>query len=174
MSLGIRVFSLIVLCASFTFAQSNGSFPIGPNPSLTPGSKCSRPSEFRYPEKVPYCDRDVSPALKVRVFSEYQKVGFAFDMNKRNSFKVDHFIPLSLGGSNELNNLWPQHSSIYRITDPIEQLLFNQLSAGKMAQQEAIALIMRAKLNLDEAPGILKRLESSNLQLFWSTFNSDL
>ena len=57
-------------------------------------------------------------------------------------------------------NLWPQHKSVYEITDPIEFLGCDQLKAGKITQKNLIVLIKKAKLNLAEAPGVLKTLQA--------------
>ena len=78
----------------------------------------------------------------------------------RGKFKIDHYIPLCMGGSNERINLWPQHESVYKITDALEQKLCEKMAQGKMLQSEAIDLIREAKNHLDEAPDILSRAQS--------------
>ena len=78
----------------------------------------------------------------------------------RMKFKIDHFIPLCMGGSNDKSNLWPQHESVYKITDPLEPAMCNKMAEGKLLQAEAIDLIKYAKQHLDEVPRILREIES--------------
>jgi hypothetical protein len=76
----------------------------------------------------------------------------------RRDFKIDHFIPLCMGGSNELDNLWPQHPSIYVMTDPIEEQLCIRLREGRMKQSDAVRIIRLAKTRHDLIPSIQDQL----------------
>jgi len=77
----------------------------------------------------------------------------------RKDFKIDHFIPLCAGGSNDPSNLWPQHKSVYEITDPVEPLICAKMAAGKLDQAYAIKLITTAKTtNLDEVKNVINIL----------------
>ncbi len=135
-------------------------YPKGPDNSLTPGSFCANPDSYRYPENIAYCRRDVSQDRKNGIFLIY-KNDLGFNMGEtRKHFKIDHYIPLCAGGSNKQDNLWPQHSSIYSITDPIESVGCQKLGNGLITQKELVDLIRLAKNNLDEAADVLKRLQS--------------
>ncbi len=152
---------LFFILAIFAFDAFALAFPIGPNPELTPGSLCDRPDSRRYDEQIPYCDRDVSSQLKNEIFDNYRnRLGFTLDPKTRSSYKIDHFFPLCAGGSNEESNLWPQHVSVYTITDPLEGVGCDKMKAGKILQKDLIALIKKAKYNLSEAPAILKNLQA--------------
>lgn len=135
------------------------SFPTGPDPRLTPGSLCEsgRP---RHPQGITYCDRNVSTHTKWEVFDEYNNLGLGYDINtsNRGDYKIDHFYPLCIGGSNEKNNLWPQHKTIYVQTDDIEQLTCDLVAQGKMKRQEALDYVIRAKTHLTEAASIKQTL----------------
>lgn len=138
-------------------------FPMTPDKALTPGALCDQPDEFRYPAQIPYCKRRVSSRAKWQIIHAYdQSLGFhiadEIGTQGRAAFKIDHLIPLSLGGSNDSRNLWPQHRSAYKVTDPLEAQLFKELAAGRIAQEEAVAMIIEAKLNLLQAPEIAKAL----------------
>ncbi len=140
-------------------AFANNSFPTGPDPELTPGDVCHHPDTYRYEEKIAYCERDVDTDLKYDIIDTYdQELGFTISNMPRNKFKIDHYIPLCMGGSNERVNLWPQHESVYKITDPLEAKLCEKMSEGKLLQAKAIELIRRAKNNLSEAPAILREV----------------
>ncbi len=136
-------------------------YPKSPNPQVTPGSLCDRPDTYRYPEQIAYCERDVSSQTKNDVFATYRShFGFKLDVRNRSSYKIDHFIPLCAGGINHEDNLWPQHVTIFTITDPIESIGCEKLSAGKISQKNLIGLVKQAKLNLAEAPKVISYLQS--------------
>ena len=137
------------------------NYPVGPDPILTPGKLCQRPDVFRYPERIAYCERDVTYESKMALIQKYdEELGFHIRMMNRGDFKIDHYIPLCAGGSNDLSNLWPQHRNIYKITDPIEPLVCEKMSQGKLSQRNAVILVMKAKRDLRQVPYVLKTLHA--------------
>ncbi|MFN8371247.1 MAG: hypothetical protein U0T83_11575 [Bacteriovoracaceae bacterium] len=159
----------ILLVLSFTlnigFAekiiQRNSEYPIGPDSSVTPGSLCDRPTNYRYGERIAYCERNVDTNLKKEIFRVYRdQLHYRLDPNTRSQYKIDHLIPLCAGGSNKQNNLWPQHQTIYNVTDPLEGVGCEQLKAGKITQQALIKLILEAKRSLNKAPDTLRYLNN--------------
>lgn len=89
---------LIALAAGGEISASE--FPSGPETSITMGKLCDRPVKYRYPEKIAYCDRDVSYETKEIIINEYdQKFGYSIAKLPRVDFKIDHLIPLCAGGS---------------------------------------------------------------------------
>lgn len=142
-------------------ALANAPFPSEPDSTLTPGSLCDRPDAKRYPERIPYCSRGVGGALKREVMQTYDaRLGYRITSMNRSEFKIDHYIPLCMGGSNHSNNLWPQHSSVYAITDPLEQLACMKMAEGKLLQAKAVELIKEAKGDLAAASRITAYLNS--------------
>jgi hypothetical protein len=82
--------------------------------------------------------RHVDRALRRRVFLEY---GLA-PREPSEAFEVDHLIPLELGGSNELANLWPEASPGFHEKDRVEDELHARVCSGRMtldAAQRAVA-----------------------------------
>ena len=77
---------------------------------------------------------------------------------QRSLFKIDHLIPLCLGGSNEASNLWPQHVKIYTETDPLEPYLCGLLQEGKITQAAAVQIIRTIKQSPFTASQELSRL----------------
>jgi hypothetical protein len=124
-------------------------YPMGPESELTPGSLCDRPDQYRYPEHIAYCNRDVDSHLKKEIFEDYRQEGYRLDPKDRPNYKIDHLIPLCAGGSNHEDNLWPQHVTIYTQTDPLESIGCEKLKAGRIKQAELIRLILEAKKNLN-------------------------
>jgi len=156
----MKLFLLLSLLLPHAFALAyKAEFPEKPETKLTPGSLCDRPDEYRYQERIAYCKRDVSTNLKYDVMNEYREEGYRLNMNNRSSYKIDHFIPLCAGGSNNENNLWPQHITVFTITDPIESRGCEKLKAGKITQVKLIELIREVKLDLSKAQASLRMLE---------------
>lgn len=154
-------------CGTQTPGHSNLSadteasrFPLNPNPDMTPGETCQRPDTYRYPEKIAYCERDVSSSTKYAIIDRYdQEFGYTIGQMNRGDFKIDHYIPLCMGGSNSTKNLWPQHKTVYVKTDSLEQKLCELMAAGKMLQAEAMEKIRFAKNHLDEAAEMDRELD---------------
>jgi len=92
--------------------------------------------EYRYAEKVPYCNRNVMSWDKDRIC---ERDG----VEDRERFTVDHIIPLSLGGNNSEDNLWCQHRSL-NVTG-LEYEMYLDLRDGKKTQEEAVRVILEAK-----------------------------
>lgn len=135
-------------------------FPTSPEESVTPGSTCSKPSERRYKERIPYCRRKVATSLKYQVIAAYDRdFGYAVGRMNRRDFKIDHYIPLCMGGSNERDNLWPQHKSIYVVTDLLEDKLCRVLAKGERNQAWAIEKIREVKRDLSRAADIQREVE---------------
>lgn len=122
------------------------AYPLTPNPERTPGDLCSTQNpdfkEYRYQEKVPYCQRNVSYETKTRIYQDY-----GIPNSCRGRFTVDHLIPLSMGGSNEPTNLWPEHTFVKQMRPELELETYERLRSGELTQAEAIAIILEAKRN---------------------------
>lgn len=156
------ILAFVLVLSSLTFAESKlRPYPQGPDTSVTPGDVCHHADEYRYPERIAYCNRNVDSKLKAEIIRDYDKnLGYNISGMDRQKFKIDHFIPLCMGGSNERVNLWPQHETVYKITDPLEPALCDKMAQGKILQAEAMDLIRQAKLNLDQVPEILAKINS--------------
>ncbi len=164
---------LILLFTHITWASSYGvfysaldrfggkKFPTAPNENLTPGDLCRKADNLRYPEKIRYCNRSVSGNEKQTIIRMYDReLGFEIGQMNRTDFKIDHYIPLCVGGSNESENLWPQHRTVFQITDGLEGKLCELMERGKLTQAKAVETIKKAKNHLDEVPAIAEWLNS--------------
>ncbi len=152
MKLNLTQLAILILTFISTMASAaplQGRFPVGPNPQMTPGALCVNSISYRYPERIKYCSRDVLFSLRNQIIAKYDRqLGFDIYKMPRGEFKIDHFIPLSIGGSNDETNLWPQHKSVYAYSDPLEFDVANLISRGQIKQSEAIRVIKECKLNL--------------------------
>lgn len=143
------VYSLLsMIMTSFTlnFTSTANAFPLVPDVKQTPGDLCDTRNHdfagYRFKEKTPICRRDVSYELKQKVYSKY-----GIPKNCRREYTIDHFIPLSMGGSNHERNLWPEHRKIKQTRFELEQNLFDQVTDGLMAPPQAYEIIRTQKMN---------------------------
>jgi hypothetical protein len=147
--MGKRLSSLFII-TSFVFSISvQASYPIKPDPKRTPGALCTLDDPdfegFRYEEKIIWCDRNVSGYLKDQIYDEY---GIPEECRRR--YTIDHFIPLSIGGDNSAENLWPEHKRVKETRPQLEQFVHDSMRKGTMTQKEAIELIVLEKMNPPE------------------------
>ena len=150
----------LVLVTQTVFAFED-KYPKNPNPNLTPGELCDHADTYRYPERIAYCERNVDTYAKRAVIANYDaQLGYRIRSMSRGDFKIDHYIPLCMGGSNRPTNLWPQHKSVYTITDPLEALLCEKMAEGRLKQADAIDMIKEAKNDLAHAHDVLRRAHS--------------
>ncbi len=114
-----------------------------PDPNLTPGDMYENISlreicTHGYSSRI----RNVNPEHK-----QFIKRMYEIDPSEFSEYSIDHFIPLCLGGTNSLMNLWPQ-----RITNVVygtkekaksDDYLFQQVCDGQMSLKEAQRLILK-------------------------------
>ena len=150
-------FFLIVCTYLFSATVSfAGQFPTAPDAALTPGALCTHPDQTRYAENIAYCDRAVDSSEKWDIITKYmKKFDFVIDHSNRADFKIDHYIPLCMGGANSDENLWPQHKSVFILSDPLEVVLCQKLADGQMTQQEAVEKIKQGKQNYKSIPALI-------------------
>jgi hypothetical protein len=77
--------------------------------------------------------RDVTEATKTKVFKEY-------GIKTRVGYEVDHLIPLAIGGSNAIANLWPQPATPvpgFHQKDLLEVKLHALVCSGKLDAKKA-------------------------------------
>ena len=110
---------------------------------LTLGDLCTPNNKdfsgYRYKENVPVCERNVSPATK-------DKVCKRDGVKDRTNYLVDHFFPLSLGGSNSEKNLWCEPKSLN--TAPQEYKLYEELKNGTKNQADVLFEIKMLKTKI--------------------------
>jgi hypothetical protein len=79
----------------------------------------------------------VRKSVKGAVYAEY---GIA--SHRSGEYEVDHLIPLELGGSNVIENLWPQPASNpnghgFRVKDRLENWLHARVCSSRMTLRAA-------------------------------------
>lgn len=99
-----------------------------PCPKSLNKATCSYSEAFRY---VPISEKD-------QVCKEYPK-------NCAVKHEIDHFIPIALGGSNDIKNLWAQPETNFwnginygfRQKDQLEVLLIAKVKVGELSPEDA-------------------------------------
>ncbi|MBI4787932.1 MAG: HNH endonuclease [Chloroflexi bacterium] len=107
-----------------------------PDPACTPGAIFATATSDQvcvagYSASV----RDVPDTLKDVVYAEY-----GLPRDPPGNYEVDHLIPLALGGSNDIANLWPQGAEPRpgsEEKDRVENYLQDQVCRGAMPLQQA-------------------------------------
>lgn len=101
-----------------------------PNPALTTGAvlpvTTAQVCKSGYTATV----RNVSQTTKNEVFAEY-----GITVHPTGSYEVDHYIPLELGGSNDISNLWPEPATPvpgFHQKDVTEDYLHKQVCSGQL------------------------------------------
>jgi len=134
------------LALSLAFSIEGFSYPTTPNPNLAQGALCDKKDVdyvgLRYQEKVPYCERNVSTKIKSDIYALYN-----IPEKCRKYYTVDHIIPLSLGGDNSAENLWPEHKKVKATRPYLEQELYDALRRGEIKQKYAIGVILESKFH---------------------------
>ena len=107
-----------------------------PNPALTQGAVLTTDASTICTPGYASSVRDVSTATKMQVYAEY---GVSYPQ-PLGAYEVDHFIPLEIGGSNDLTNLWPEPATPspgFHQKDQFENFEHGQVCNGKISVAEA-------------------------------------
>lgn len=123
------------------FTVNRASALSQPDPAKTPGMLCSPQdpnfSKFDYPEHVARCARNVGPQEKQAIAHEYGDI----PQSSWSGYEFDHLIPLCVGGSDDIANLWPQPIADAHLKDVIENDVCIAMKAGTLSQTAAVQKI---------------------------------
>lgn len=141
------VMKSIIIFLSLCFSLSIfAGIPRTPNPEIAPGALCTTEDsdfhEYRYAERIVYCKRKVSKRLKNELYRIY-----GIPLKCKGAYTIDHIIPLSIGGNNRAENLWPEHKSIKRTRQNLEYDLYLALRKASITQEFAVNTILEEKFN---------------------------
>ncbi len=120
-----------------------------PDTNLTPGVLCSyfdrdyKGMDSHSNERVALCNRRVKRNQKQDVLELYH-----IDWKNRGYYKIDHIIPLSLGGSNHVQNLFPIHLYLSADYEAIETVALEKYRGGQCSHREAVDAVIKWKFVL--------------------------
>ncbi len=113
-----------------------GAARLYPNPSLTPGAVLTTDAATICAKGYASTVRNVSAATKKQVYAEY---GVSYPQ-ATGAYEVDHFIPLEIGGSNDIKNLWLEPALPppgFHQKDQFENFEHDQICNGQITPQMA-------------------------------------
>lgn len=120
----LTIAALLITFCPAVHAQAGD--PLLPDPKLTPG-------------KIARKDKDrlgVTEEMERHVFSRYR-----IPWRRRPEFKVDHLIPIELGGADAVDNLWPQSRSTRPYNahrkEVLTRCLLGRVVTGQMTLEQA-------------------------------------
>jgi hypothetical protein len=110
-----------------------------PDPKLTPGDVFDVTLADICTPGYSKTVRAVPKYLRDQAFRNY-----GIEPHRRRDYQLDHLIPLAIGGSNSIRNLWPQPHDAWpwgaRVKDRLENRVHRLVCAGKLdlttAQEE--------------------------------------
>jgi hypothetical protein len=122
-----RLITLAVLAGSLFFAADLRALESSlPNPKLTPG-RVAQSEEDR---------RGVTVEMEQKVFARYK-----LPWSSRPAFKIDHLIPLELGGADTIDNLWPQSLRVrpygWERKELLTEVLLQRIARKQITLQQA-------------------------------------
>src|SRR6201987_5964246 len=161
----LRAFAFLLFLAQVLLAEQ--PTPSLSDPKLTPGDTFDVTAQDMcvpgYAKKV----RAVPAWLKRQAYAEY-----GITQYKTGDYEIDHLIPLSLGGSNSIRNLWPQSSKTSPwnsyVKDALEMKLHKLVCAGQLdfntAQREIASNWIEAyKKSAGSTPSLVQIQRCPNL-----------
>ena len=128
---------LVGILALLPLAAVAGSkYSYLPDPVMTPGVVAST-------DQALVCERDYPARSRYVTNTTKNKVYKAYKIKKElctNGCKIDHLIPLSIGGSNDIQNLWPhEYGAEWTVFEKtrLEVRLRKEVCSGKLPIVEA-------------------------------------
>jgi hypothetical protein len=119
-------------------SNRTGTPELYPNFQLTPGEIMETNITVICTVGYTATVRNVPLSVRKNVFQEYGKEY----PQPFGTYEVDHFIPLELGGSNDITNLWFEPAPGYKLKDKVENWLHDQVCKHGMNISEAQNIIV--------------------------------
>jgi hypothetical protein len=107
-----------------------------------PDSACTPGAVFTNATPEVICVSGYTRTVRNVPFSEKDQVYAEYGISHHvpGQYEVDHLVPLELGGSNDIANLWPEAASPtpgFHEKDQVENYLHDQVCSGAMALKDA-------------------------------------
>jgi hypothetical protein len=148
-----RVTYSVTLRPGQCHARDDGRLP---DPACTPGSLDPRVTQASIGSTI--CRTGwtaaVRPPASATDRAKHDVAYPAYGIPAATPSELDHLVPLELGGSNDISNLWPQAGAVPNSKDPIENALRNAVCNGRVSLAEAQRAIATDWETAEEVPGV--------------------
>ena len=108
--------------------------------ALTPGKLCTDKDldydGLRYAGKVPVCRGNMTEKMKAIVAEKY-----GIQQSSLPDYEFVYLVPLALGGTNDVSNVWPLHKADAAERALLEDKLCSELKSGKITQAAAVSAV---------------------------------
>lgn len=115
-----------------------------PNAGFTPGCLCTKNDPdfdgYIYKEHIAHCIRRLPTNVIKLVMSRYN-----INIRDKNKYEFDRLIPVSMGGSNNACNIWPQRLDEAYVKNELEFKIYKLLKLGDLTQRRAIMKMLAWK-----------------------------
>jgi hypothetical protein len=107
-----------------------------------PDSACTPGAIFPNAMVQQICTYGYTRTVRNVPFSEKDQVYAEYDIYQHyaGQYEVDHLVPLELGGSNDIANLWPEAASPtpgFHQKDTVENYMHDQVCSGALSLKQA-------------------------------------
>lgn len=130
----------VTLTAGECRARDGGKLP---DPSCTPGSVDPKVTQATIHATI--CVQGWTSTIRPPVYqtsrAKFEVAYPAYGITQGTVSELDHLVPLELGGSNDITNLWPQVGHVPNPKDDVENLLRERVCAGTLTLAAARAEI---------------------------------
>jgi hypothetical protein len=136
-----RVTYTVTLRPGQCHARDDGRLP---DPACTPGSTDPRVTQASIATTICRAGwtATVRPPASATDRAKHDVAYPAYGIPAGTPSELDHLVPLELGGSNDISNLWPEAGRVPNVKDAVENRLRAEVCAGRVplaAAQLAIA-----------------------------------
>lgn len=138
-----------------------------PDPACTPGAVFPVTAEETCVSGYASSVRNVSVSLKKKVYQQYD---LAYPQPK-GAYEADHFIPLALGGNNDIANLFPEVGEPrpgFHEKDVVELFLRDEVCEGRMSLSAAQQAIVTDWVKVYEGINPFRRQEIKHRFSNWA------
>lgn len=98
---------------------------------LLPDRACT-PGQVLTSSKPKVCTAGYAQTVRNVTSTTRRKVIERYDYSPIGEFEIDHLVPLSLGGSNDVTNLWPEPAPAFRVKDRLEFATWRAVCDGRL------------------------------------------
>lgn len=98
---------------------------------LTPDRGCT-PGLVLTSSKPKVCTSGYAQTVRHVTTATKRRVEDAYGFDRSQEHEIDHLVPLSLGGSNDQQNLWPEPAPAFHVKDRLEFAAWRGVCDGRL------------------------------------------